>query len=196
MRKNILFALVALFSFAATIQAQTMTIERPLKSKLSTPLYFQVANSGGDSSNTLGDLYYAYGAGGFGSIYQTFISTSGVKYLAIPDSMKLRYYSTNDSVVNVTFGMRIKYAQADSAIYSSIGIDTATVAGSNIATSGNLARRGLYTITKATYTTAIPGGVAFSVLASGSGNVTGTAAAGVKNGAKIYLSIVMYYTKP
>ncbi len=190
MRKNILFALVALFAFAATIQAQTMTIERPLKSKLSTPGYFQVANSGGDSTNTLGDLFYAYQSGGFGSIYQTFISTSGTRYTQIPDSMKLRYYSSSDSVVNVTFGMRIKYTAADAGTYSAIGVDTATTAGTP------LIRRGLITITKATYAAAIPGGIAFSVLAGASGNATGTASVGVANAAKIYVSIVMYYTKP
>ena len=109
----------------------------------------------------------------------------------LPDSIKIRYYSTNDSVINVNIGVRTHYATAqDTGLWTLIGVDTATTP------SGELQRRGVLTVTKSTFQNAVRGGFDISIKATSSGNCTGNAAAGTANAAKLYITLEEFFTKP
>lgn len=167
---------LAAFIGGQTAQAQVHVEEILLQSTAGNG-YFQLINSAGDSVHTKSiSTIYSYNVG------------SQVAYDLFPDSMGLRYYSTNDSIISVTFGIRDQQALRDTGLWTKIGVDTATTP------SGELQRRGYISIGKNLLTNGALGTINISIKAAGSGNATGNATLGKLNAAKLYVRLVLWYT--
>ncbi len=173
---SVLVALLLLLPLGQLAQAQVHTEVYQLSP--SSGNYFQLINSAGDSTYTTKI-----------PIVFTQQTTIG-NYDLYPDSMALRYYSSNDSVISVNFGIRMQYNDAapDTGLWTLLGVDTATTA------SHELQRRGYISITRYLYTYGTSSYVNISIKAAASGNCTGNAALGKKNAAKLYVKLVMWYT--
>jgi hypothetical protein len=179
--KTLLFALmtfVLLISVAQTASAQVFSKEVLLTSSTGQN-YFQLKASAGDSTYNLKiDYTYKYNIG------------TDVTYQLWPDSAYIKSYATSDSLVSVRFWIKRKYSSqvntwdvgglADSIANSSQG--TAAVVRNFTKIPINLIRP------------AIPGGLGFSALANAWNNATGNGATGSATAAKVYVSIVFYYT--
>jgi len=172
--RNIILVTLALFLVVGVISAQNIIYDQPVISKAGTN-YFQLANSAGDSTNSLGlDVKLP-------------TRFSGQNIQLFPDSVVLIWYASADSVYSVAFYAKTRYTTqvTTAASYSSTFIDTAysiTAAASHGAT----------LITRIAWSDACDHGFGISAVAK----ATNRNAVITKTASKIYVILRQYYHLP